>query len=146
MVTPNYWQPTQKILPPSARRETCLSGSDPQLLSPRLTGRQIQDRGRILRRVRLSAKICHSLAEYITQAVPPASRLQSQYRQPRLLEALRRIWLATDQICGKRLVAAIPLWLPPYETQYGALESLIRSRMLSVSAATLDRLLRPVRL
>jgi hypothetical protein len=46
---------------------------------------------------------------------------QSQYRQPRLLEALRRIWLATDQMCGKRLVAAIPLWLPHDETQYGVL-------------------------
>ena len=35
---------------------------------------------------------------------------------------------------GKRLVAATPLWLPHYETQYGALESLIRSRLLSASA------------
>jgi len=79
--------------------------------------------------------------------VPKQSRRrpgrQSQYRQPRLLEALRRIWLATDQMCGKRLVAAIPLWLPHDETRYGALESLIRSRLLSASAATLDRLLRP---
>ena len=57
--------------------------------------------------------------------VPKQSRRrpgrQSQYRQPRLLEALRRIWLATDQMCGKRLVAAIPLWLPHDETQYGVL-------------------------
>jgi hypothetical protein len=71
---------------------------------------------------------------------------QSQYRQPQRLAALHRLWLATDQMCGKRLVAAIPLWLPHYETQYGALESLIRSRLLRASAATLDRLLRPVRL
>ena len=49
-------------------------------------------------------------------AVPPPSRQRpgrpSLYRQPQLLEALRRLWLATDQMCGKRLVAALPLWLP----------------------------------
>jgi hypothetical protein len=83
-------------------------------------------------------------------AAPTPSRQrpgrQSQYRHPQLLEALRRLWLATDQMCGKRLVAAIPLWLPHYETRYGAVAGVLRSRLLSASAATLDRLLRPVRL
>ena len=36
-----------------------------------------------------------------------------RYDQSRLLEALRRIWLASDQLCGKRLMIALPLWLPP---------------------------------
>jgi len=30
----------------------------------------------------------------------------SQYNQPALLTVLRKIWLATDQMCSKRLVAA----------------------------------------
>jgi hypothetical protein len=83
-------------------------------------------------------------------AAPTPSRQRpgrpSPYRHPQLLEALRRLWLATDQMCGKRLVAAIPLWLPYYETQYGPVEAGIKARLLRASAATLDRLLRPVRL
>lgn len=67
------------------------------------------------------------------------------YRSPAFLEALRRIWLASDQMCGKRLVAAIPLWLPHYEVEYGGLNNEDKSRLLAVSAATLDRLLKPIR-
>src|SRR5213076_1898990 len=34
---------------------------------------------------------------------------------------LKRIWFASDQLCGKRLKAALPAWLPHYEKEYGAL-------------------------
>ena len=61
------------------------------------------------------------------------------------MEPLRRIWFASDQPCGKRLKAVIPLWLPHYETQYGALAESIRTDLLKVSAATLDRLLKALR-
>ena len=40
------------------------------------------------------------------------------YRDPRLLAVLKRIWFATDQMCSKKLKAAIPLWLPFYEAEY----------------------------
>jgi hypothetical protein len=30
-------------------------------------------------------------------------------------------------MCSKRLVAAIPLWLPHYETSFGVLDESIRS-------------------
>ena len=33
----------------------------------------------------------------------------SQYNQPALVTVLRKLWLATDQMCSKRLVAAMPL-------------------------------------
>lgn len=46
----------------------------------------------------------------------------SQYNQPALLTVLRRIWLATDQMCSKRLVVALPLWLPHYEARFGTLD------------------------
>ena len=36
-----------------------------------------------------------------------------------LLAPLKRIWFATDQMCSKKLKAAILLWLPPYEQEYG---------------------------
>ena len=63
-----------------------------------------------------------------------------------MLEPLRRIWFTSDQPCGKRLKAAIPLWLPHYETHFGALEAAIRNDLLTISAASLDRLLKPLRL
>ena len=40
------------------------------------------------------------------------------YAAPELLTALKRIWFAGDQMCSKKLKAAIPLWLPYYETVY----------------------------
>lgn len=57
------------------------------------------------------------------------------------LEPLKRIWLATDQLCGKRLKMAMPLWLPHYSTTYGDLESAVYQGLLAISAATIDRLL-----
>jgi len=38
-----------------------------------------------------------------------------KYQAEVLLEPLKRIWFTSDQLCGKRLKAAIPLWLPHYE-------------------------------
>jgi hypothetical protein len=69
--------------------------------------------------------------------------------QPRYGEAervvLKEIWLGAEQPCGKRLVAAVPLWLPHYESEKGSLEVTRRKRLLAISAATIDRLLAPCR-
>ena len=54
---------------------------------------------------------------------------------------VRTIWLAAEQPCGKRLVAALPRWLPHYQRHHGTLSARQRVLLLSVSAATLDRLL-----
>jgi hypothetical protein len=59
--------------------------------------------------------------------------------------ALKAIWLAAEQPCGKRLKAAVPLWLPDYEREQGRLEAELRGRLLQMSAATMDRLLAPCR-
>lgn len=64
------------------------------------------------------------------------------YRFPELLKALKRIWLATDQMCSKKLVAAIPLWLPFYE---GKISAEVTQKLLAISPATIDRLLLPAR-
>lgn len=34
---------------------------------------------------------------------------------PAVRQVLQRIWLASDQLCSKRLKAALPIWLPHYE-------------------------------
>ena len=39
----------------------------------------------------------------------------------------------------------MPLWLPDYEREHGALEDGMRGRVLKMSAATMDRLLAPGR-
>jgi len=56
-------------------------------------------------------------------------------------EVIERIWGAAEQPCGKRLVEALPLWLPHYGTHFGRLLPCQQSLVQEVSAATLDRLL-----
>ena len=82
-------------------------------------------------------------------STPKKKRLAGRkpiYASPELLMALKRIWFASDQMCSKKLKAAIPLWLPFYETLYKALTPETQDKLLTVSAATIDRLLKPVRL
>ena len=71
---------------------------------------------------------------------------RSIYHDERLLNALKRIWFATDQMCSKKLKAAIPLWLPFYEQEFEPLTPEIRDKLLAASPATIDRLLKPMRI
>ncbi len=59
------------------------------------------------------------------------------------VKVLERIWKSSEQPCGKRLKALLPLWLEPYEAEHGPLESGTRAKVLKVSAAQIDRLLAP---
>lgn len=58
---------------------------------------------------------------------------------------LKVIWLKAEQPCGKRMRAALPIWLPYYEKHHGGLSPSLRRNLLAVSAATIDRLLAPCR-
>lgn len=60
--------------------------------------------------------------------------------------ALTILWEAADRICSKRLKQAIPTLVEAME-RYGhlQLEAEVRRRLLDMSAATMDRLLKPVR-
>jgi hypothetical protein len=62
-----------------------------------------------------------------------------------LLPPLKAIWLLSEQLCSKLLRAALPLWLDHYEQQYGTLPVEVRAKLLTISPAQIDRLLRPVR-
>jgi len=68
------------------------------------------------------------------------------YTPEPLLTPLKHIWLAANQMCGKRLKAAIPIWLPFYEKSYGALNGSAKTQLLTMSEATIDRLLQPERI
>jgi hypothetical protein len=56
------------------------------------------------------------------------------------------VWEASDRICGKRLKALLPVLVPAMERHgHLALDAVVRSRLLAMSASTIDRLLRRVR-
>ena len=61
-------------------------------------------------------------------------------------QALIVVWEAADRICGKRLKAALPHLVESMERHgHLDLDPRVRQRLLSASAATLDRLLQPIR-
>jgi hypothetical protein len=68
-----------------------------------------------------------------------------EYSPEQLLKPLKVIWLAALQPCGKRLVSALPEWVPAYEQDHRQLDRDVRESLLCASAATLDRLLTPAR-
>ncbi len=65
------------------------------------------------------------------------------YDNPLLVDVLRDLWVATNLLCSKRLKAIIPLWLPYYEMR--SLSDELQQQLLSISAATMDRLMAPLR-
>jgi hypothetical protein len=76
----------------------------------------------------------------------PARRgRKSIYDRTLLLEPLKRIWLTANQLCSRRIKAALPLWLPHYQKAYGALEPSVEAALLQMSSSTIDRLLSPLR-
>jgi len=67
------------------------------------------------------------------------------YQTEDILTPLKRIWLAANLPCSKRLKAVLPLWLPGYAQQYGALTEEVAKTILAISPSSIDRLLKPLR-
>lgn len=57
-----------------------------------------------------------------------------------LLGPLKELWLASDQLCSKRLHAALKDWVPYLKAPTG-----VKDQLLRMSPATIDRKLRPLR-
>jgi len=70
----------------------------------------------------------------------------SVYDNEAVITPLKRIWLASNLPCSKRLKAILPLWLPGYIQQLGTLPLEIIKSLRKVSPSTIDRLLKPVRI
>jgi len=69
-----------------------------------------------------------------------------KYQHPEILTVLKQLWTLLNLPCSRRLKAAIPLWLPYYESHYGTSLSVeIKRLLLSISPATIDRLMAPLR-
>ena len=63
-----------------------------------------------------------------------------------VVTALTILWEAADRICGKRLKAVLTIFVESMEHHgHLCLDREVRERLLGMSAATIDRLLRPVR-
>lgn len=71
---------------------------------------------------------------------------QATAKYQAVVGVLEQVWQVADQICGKRLVAVLPALIEALE-HHGELrlDGQTRALLLSLSPATADRLLRPVR-
>jgi hypothetical protein len=82
---------------------------------------------------------------------PPGSKLCRTRQRPSLYDEAARgalivLWEASDRVCGKRLKALLPILAPALERNgHLRLEAEIRDKVLSMSAATIDRLLQAPR-
>ena len=64
----------------------------------------------------------------------------------KVLEGLKKIWAILDFICGKRLAAILPEVIPVLEQHHEIkLDAATREKLLTISAATIDRALAPER-
>ena len=99
-----------------------------------------------------ACKVCNYNRKYairLLNGLPPSQRQRSHHRagatprytHPDILRFLKRLWKASNLVCGKRLKVMISLWLP--FDPHVAPEA--RERLATISAATIDRLLAPVR-
>lgn len=65
-----------------------------------------------------------------------------KYDHPLILEFIKSLWICSNLACSKRLKAMIPLWLPFYDKH---LSVEIKSLLLEISPATIDRLLHKIK-
>lgn len=83
---------------------------------------------------------------------PPAPTDRQRRRRRSIYDdavrvALIVLWEASDRICGKRLKALLPILLPALERNgHLNLQTEIRAKILAMSAASIDRLLKTPRL
>ncbi len=117
-----------------------------RVVSARYRHASKQDRQRILDQFvaitgyhrKHSIRLLNSTAELV------APRRTTRFRvyDEAVKQALIVLWEASDRICGKRLKALLPLLVPALERHgHLHLDEGVREKLLSASAATIDRLL-----
>jgi hypothetical protein len=88
----------------------------------------------------------HALRVLNHLSAPPKPRQRERLYDEAVHQALVVLWEAADRICGKRLRVLIPVLIEAMERHgHLQLDPVVRSRLLDVSAATIDRLLSPER-
>ena len=121
-----------------------------QLLRERYKGSSKSDKTKILDEfVALSG--CHRKHAIRlltgTQPTEQSSHISRRVYDEAVLQVLIVAWEASDRICGKRLKSVLPAIVASME-QHGHLDvkQNVRDKVLAVSAASIDRLLKPVRM
>jgi len=80
------------------------------------------------------------------EPVKPKQRLRTQKYDEQVRQALISVWYTANRICSKRLVPFLPELVDAmYRHGHLRLPEEVRTRLLSMSPATVDRLLRPER-
>ena len=88
----------------------------------------------------------HALRVLNHSSAPAKPRQRERLYDEAVHQALAGLWEAADRICGKRLRVLIPVLIEAMERHgHLQLDPVVRSRLLDVSAATIDRLLGPER-
>lgn len=62
-----------------------------------------------------------------------------------MVPVLKAIWMTSDQPCSKLLKAALPVWLEHHQRRCAPLPEAFKEKLLQISPAQIDRLLRPAR-
>src|ERR1041385_7318463 len=81
----------------------------------------------------------------LATAPPKRPGPKHTYEPATVLPVLKGIWLASDQLCSKLLKAALPAWLEHYERRCAPLPEAFKKKLLKISPAQIDRLLRRTR-
>ncbi len=119
-------------------------------LAPRYRAARRAEKGRILDEFCQTTGMHRKAAIRLLGGVKPrlggGRRPRGRKYGPEAAEALRLVWEVGDRMCGKLLVGAMPGLLEALE-RHGELRLVAAERevLLEMSAATMDRLLRPAR-
>jgi hypothetical protein len=81
----------------------------------------------------------------LRSAPPKRSGPKVLYDPVEVLPVLKSVWLASDQLCSKLLKAALPEWLEHYQRRSAPVGEAFKEKLLAISPAQIDRLLRPSR-
>ncbi|MGH8525227.1 MAG: integrase [Gammaproteobacteria bacterium] len=81
----------------------------------------------------------------LPSARPRRSGPKIIYDPAQVRPVLKAVWLASDQLCSKLLQAALPEWLEHYERRSAPLPEAFKEKLLRISPAQMDRLLRTAR-
>ncbi len=94
-------------------------------------------------------KVCGYHRNYAIRRLNAPLRIRRKKPGPKrkyddaFIQVLAMLWRLMRRICSKKMVAAIPVWLPRMTNH--SIDEATRKRLLQISAATIDRLLRPYR-
>ena len=81
-----------------------------------------------------------------TEPKPEKRGKRSMYNKPEIIEVLKRIWLTANMPCSKHFKAIIPLWIPSYQLEYGAVPDETIKLLYKISPSSIDRVFKPIRI